>query len=61
VDATEDAALREPPLADGCAEGDGAEVGRPEGALALLNDGAALSTRVDVSERGVHVVHLQNC
>ena len=50
MDATEDEALREPPY--GCAEGDGAEVG----VLALLKDGAALSTRVDESERGVHVV-----
>ena len=51
MEATEDEALRKPPLADGCADGDGADVG----VLALLNDGAALSTRVDVSERGVHV------
>ena len=55
MEATEDEALRGPPLADGCAEGDDAEVGRPEGVLALLNDGAALSTRVDVSKHGVHV------
>ena len=55
MEATEDEALRGPPLVDGCAAGDGAEVGRAEGALALLNDGVGLSTCVDVSERGVHV------
>ena len=51
MDAIEDEALREPPVADGCADGDGADVG----VLALLNDSAALSTRVDVSECRVHV------
>ena len=52
MDATEDEALREPPLADGCADGEGAEVG----VLALQKDGTALSKRVDVSQRGVQVV-----
>jgi hypothetical protein len=55
MEAAEDEALRGPPLADGCAAGDGAEVGRAEGALALLNDGVGLSTCVDVSDHGVQV------
>ena len=54
MEVTEEEALRGPPLVDGCAVGDGAEVGRAEGALALLNDGEGLSTRVDVSDHGVH-------
>jgi len=55
VEAAEEEALGEPPVADGCAVGDGAEVGRADGALALLNDGVGRSTRGELFGSGVHV------